>query len=192
MASVAALSWLRLSVAFLSCSLKIWKHVVNAAQEYIKWKNSLVILIFMYLNSQLLGTTMAAFSVFLVQNSWHLHTHQLGSQKYDPEEGLGRKYPRNMGVYVLFFGPYLSSDLFLFLVWMQGLAWQWNQAHTRGKNGHTVHLSASASTHLHGCFALPGRYSFSIKLIGRTLDHSLSCRDAADLSHKAGTAGVST
>lgn len=76
---------------------------------------------------------MAASSVLLVQNSQHLLTHLLGSQKYDAEGGLGRKFPRIMDASVLFIGPYLSPDLLLFLVWMQGLTWKWDQAHIRGE-----------------------------------------------------------
>lgn len=133
MASEVALSRLRVSVALLPYLLKMWLHVVNAAQGYTKWKNSLVILIyFMYLNRYLLGTAMADASVLLVQKSQHLYSHPLGSQNYDPEGGQGRKFPRIMGAFVLFVRPCLSPDLLLFLLWVRGLTWQWDQACTRG------------------------------------------------------------
>lgn len=59
---------------------------------------------------------MAASAVLLVQKNQHLHTHVLSSQKYDPEEGLGRKFPRVMGAPVVVhwdtFEPRYAFSLF--------------------------------------------------------------------------------
>ena len=130
---------------------------------------------------------MAAASVRLVQKNQHLCNHLLGSQKYDPEGGLGRKFPRITGASVLFIGPYLSPDLLLFLVWMQGLTWQWDQGHTRGKS-----LGVSCTWVPVQAPISMGGYHSSVRPPGTAPSGSLSCRHAAGVPHAAGTAGVST